>query len=224
MIKINLTPESELRNPLWFVPEVLVLVIAYLVAGQVVDMQLGTMREQVADVDAEISQLTQSIASLEPKVAQFKTMDEDIRALQAKLGALKGITDSIINRFRPIIILEHLQNLKTPGLWFDTLNFDAKQAKVEIKGESLDYLLVAEFITSIKATAQGEADPADIRTQVYFDDISLKQTKKIGPSGRFKDLTDVVDFEMNFTCKDRGKGTQSRSSVALSPAKTKLNF
>jgi hypothetical protein len=105
MIKINLTPENELRNPLWFIPEILVLLVAYLAAGQVVDMQLGTKREQIADVDAEIVQLAQSIASLEPKVAQFKTMDDDIRALQAKLGALKGITDSIINRFRPLSFL-----------------------------------------------------------------------------------------------------------------------
>ena len=45
-----------------------------------------------------------------------------IKMLGQKLAILESLTGSKVDRYKPIIVLEHLQNLRLEGLWFNSLN------------------------------------------------------------------------------------------------------
>ncbi len=225
MIKINLTPEEELRSPLWWIPEVAIIVVIYLAASWAVNAQMQGLREKTAELDAQITQIEQSISSLQVKTKRYDNLDSQINDLKSKIDSLKGITVSIINRFRPIIILEHLQTIKPAGVWFDELAIDSKAETLSLKGEALHSLLVSEFITGLKSTAQTETDPSDLRTQVYFDDINLLETKMLGGSGRFKDVLDVRSYSINLKYKDRTRSTNKNNiSLNIEPSSAIVNF
>ena len=91
-----------------------------------------------------------------------------------KLRALNAITDSRLAKYRPLIAIEHLQNLKPEAVWLTTLTVE--DGKIELEAMATDNVLVAEFITALKSTQLQDIDPADLRTQVYFSDVTLSGT------------------------------------------------
>ena len=152
---------------------------------------------------------------LNPDLERFKGLDKDIQTLNIKLDALKNITVSKISKYKPVIVLEHLQNLKPDGVWFSHVaigtslpplerdkegangnaipeSLDAKGSapvdndSFEVVGQAFDNLLTAELMTAIRSTGSQELDEGDLRTQVFFADLALRRSRSPRRAPRFQ--------------------------------------
>lgn len=122
MIKINLAPEEELENHFWWVPLVIAVVVLFFVSKFAVQMYLDDLRTQIVSIQAETEEHNRGFEELKSKQDEFKARDAEREDLENRLAALQRITESKILRYRPVILLEHLQNLKPEGIWFNRVS------------------------------------------------------------------------------------------------------
>jgi hypothetical protein len=220
VIKINLCPIDELENPYWFLPEVLTLLIVAVGAFAGVQWYFGTIDAETAAVQAEKQSKDEAIAQLEPDLRRFDDLQKDIADLQRKLAALKQITVSKIARFKPVIVIEHFQNLHPEGLWFNNIKvgIDGSES-FEAKGMALDNLLVAELLGAMRATESQEKDASDLRTMVYFNDLVLQESKiQDGASAAFPELKGLPAFIFKGVYHERPEEAEPAAAPPL-PAK-----
>jgi len=210
MIKINLVPIDELENPYWYVPDLILFLAIALMSYLGVDMYFGSIQKQINEANEKIESLNASTAQLAPDLERFKTLDTDVKTLQTKLQALQKITISKLERFTPLIVLEHIQNLKPQGVWYtgfsvtNTMNFN-------LKGMAFNNVMTAELMTSLRATAATETDASDLRTQVYFDNLNLVEATlspvTTTPTGETSREMPPSSFEITGVIKERAPPT-----------------
>ncbi len=185
MIKIQLCPPEELENPLWWVPDVAVAVLVVAAGYLGAQYYLGTIQEQVDTVETQAKSLKDSTEALKPDLERFKTLDGDIAALNTKLNALKKITVSKIARYKPLIAVEHFQNLRPEGVWFKSLKIGINgKDEFDLVAQAFDNLIIAEFMTAIRATDSQDKDDGDLRTQVAFTELALADSVLGQPGGQ----------------------------------------
>lgn len=219
MIKINLCPVDELEFPVWYryLPEISVFVVVLGAAFVGVQYYFGTIEEQIQVAQMETAEKVQATASLDPDIKKFKDLGQQIEALKQKITALQSITVSKIARYRPVIATEHLQNLKPDGVWFRRFSFGSKESPdgFALEGSAFDNILVAEFMTAMRATESQEKDEADLRTQVYFADLNLEKTMLLRDAdSAFPDLKNATDFHLKGSVRER---TEAVTPVPASP-------
>lgn len=183
MIKINLAPQDEIESPYWFLPEVLIIIISLGLSWYGVQMYLSDIENDISELQTQTESLRANYRTLKRETAEFDNLDKDIQKLNEKLNSLKNITISKISRFKPVILLEHLQNLKPDGLWFNYISDNSKSKVLTIVGKAFDSILVAEFMSSLEATKTQGVDDSDLRTQVYFEKIQLERISTTGATG-----------------------------------------
>ncbi len=220
MIKINLCPLDEIESPYWYVPDVIAATIVAVAVFFATQYYLGNIQDQIDGLVAEAASLDENTAKLTPDLEKFKNLGKDIAELNAKLSALKSITVSKISKYKPVIILEHLQNLKPEGVWFETvrIGFNVNAAKAvtagatglpqpaesaqaqevnedgfEVKGQAFDHILTAEFMTAIRSTENQEIDSGDLRTQVYFNELTLIDAN-INKAAAGRDFPEMANY------------------------------
>jgi hypothetical protein len=175
LIKVNLCPIDELDNKYWYVPELVVCLVVAVVGYYGFKYYFDTVEDEIRQLEQSRAAADEDTKKLEPHLERFKTLQDDIRELNTKIVALKSITTSKISRYKPLIALEHLQNLKPDGVWFESITLSADDAYA-IRGRAFDNILVAELMTSLKATETQDTEGADLRTKVYFKDLTLEAT------------------------------------------------
>lgn len=206
MIKINLCPIDELESQYWYVPDLAVAAVIAIVSFLGVQYYLGTIQEQIDTSRASIESLKENTAKLAPDLARFKDLKANVEELNQKLDALKAITVSKISKYKPVIVVEHFQNLKPEGVWFEELKVGADDpAEFEVKGKAFDNVLTAEFITALRSTGSQEPDESDLRTQVYFDGLVLQSTAvPEGTPADFPELAGYPEFTIKGKFQERG--------------------
>ena len=177
MIRVNLVPKEELESQLWFLPELLCFLLAGLAIYLVVDGKMEALKDSIAKSVSNRNELTEKTTKLQSGLERFKNLGKDKESLMVKLRALNAITDSRLAKYRPLIAIEHLQNLKPEAVWLMSLTVE--DARIELEAMATDNILVAEFITALKSTQFQDIDPADLRTQVYFSDVTLSGTTAV---------------------------------------------
>lgn len=182
MIKINLAPPLELENKYWYVPEL--TIFALILCGSLLgtEFYVGTVEREIADYRVETDQLRRNTKRLRVDVERYAQINAQLDVLKEKIKAIERITVSKIARYLPIVLLEHLQNLKPEGVWFTSLADDSKGSQIKISGGAFDSLLIAEFLSALEETKQQDFDPTDIRTQVYFPSVFLEKVTTSGAS------------------------------------------
>ncbi len=209
MIKIQLCPREELESQYWWAFDVGVGIAALFAAYIGVQYYLGTIQERIDSVDEKAASLVESTKRLQPDLERFKMLDKDIKALNVKLDALKKITVSKISRYKPVIVVEHFQNLKPEGVWFKSFKVGAAGNKdeFELRGQAFDNLLVAEMMTAMRATETQEKDDGDLRTQVRFAELMIEETqigREGGGGGSFPELATYPEFRIKGKFADHG--------------------
>jgi hypothetical protein len=211
MIKVNLCPVEELEGPYWYVPD-LAIALTVAVAGYfAVQYYLGTIQDDIDTVQQSITSLETSTKQLEPDLKRFETLDQDIQKLNAKLTALQNITVSRIERIKPLIVLEHLQNIKPMGVWYQSLDIGLSDPdEFKVSGQSFDSILTAEFMMALRSTETQDVEPSDLRTQIYFSGLSLRSVElRKGDVIGFPDLKDMPSFEIRGMFANRDVGEAS---------------
>jgi Tfp pilus assembly protein PilN len=207
MIKINLCPIDELESQYWYVPDLAVAAVVAIVSFLGVQYYLGTIQEQIDTTQASIASLKESTERLAPDLVRFKDLQKNVAELNQKLDALKVITVSKISKYKPVIVVEHFQNLKPDGVWFESLRIGADTDPVgfEVKGRAFDNVLTAEFITALRSTESQEPDESDLRTQVYFNGLMLENTQvSDGAPENFPELIGYPEFTIKGRFQERG--------------------
>lgn len=178
MIRVNLVPKEELESQLWFAPELMVLILVAFAGNTWVDSEISLVQDQIAEVSASRDAFNEKAKKIKPQVDRFKNLGKDKDALMLKLRALKAITGSRLSKYRELIVIEHLQNLKPESVWLTNLSIDG--TSMSFDAYASDNILVAEFITALKSTQYQDVDPSDLRTQVFFTDAILSGTSEMG--------------------------------------------
>ena len=123
MIKINLAPAGEFDSPLWWVPDAVTFVVAVGAMMLASYLFLSSVRSEIDIIDAERVKLDQDNQTLKADVDRYAALSKEITELQRIKDSYSRITETKLARYLPIIILEHLQNLKPQGVWFTRVNF-----------------------------------------------------------------------------------------------------
>jgi len=200
LININLAPIDEQESPYWYLPELAMFILSVGISWFAVQSYLEGIQVNVARYEIEVASKNAAYQVITRETARYNQLDKDIEKLNEKLNSLQKITISKIARFRPVIILEHLQNLKPEGIWFNYISDNSEAKTMTVVAKSFDSILVAEFMSALEATKTQEIDESDLRTQVYFDKTRLERVATTG-------------FAANAGGRARG-GVRSRSQLA----------
>ncbi len=203
MIKINLVPVDELENQLWWVADAAVLLIVACASFFASQWYLGKIQEQTDEVAVRATGLEESAATLEPEITRYAGLQAKKDALNEKLNSLKKITVTKISKFEPVIVLEHLQNLKPEGIWFSKLQIGIPAGTFKIFGQGFDNLLLAEFMTGIRSTETQEKDDSDLRTHIFFANLDLVDSAVSEGKSSFPDVGAFPSFELKGLIKDK---------------------
>ena len=149
---------------------------------------LGGIRDGIETANNQVQTKGVALEEITKETAKYDQLDQDIVKLNQKLMALKNITVSKISKYKSVILLEQLQNLKPEGVWFNYIGDNTAGNKLTIVGKSFDNILVAEFMTALSATKTQDLDESDLRTQIYFEEIRLE---RISTSGATSSLSTV---------------------------------
>ena len=208
MIKINLVPADELENPLWFVPDISIFLIVALITYFGFTSAITSIQDQITSAEEKKGEITSKRNNIANDVKEYNLLNRRIKKLHMQLSALDQITASHF-RFMPIIVLEHLQNLKPQGLWFKTLKIgdDKSENVVNVSGNAFDYLLVAEFLTNLRATEEQKIDHLDLRSQIYFSNSILRKAKmpdsERSGDPQYPDVKGIHEFDIGLTVNQR---------------------
>lgn len=204
MIKINLVPVDELENQLWWVADAAVLLIVACAGFFASQWYLGKIQEQTDEIAIRAQGLEESTLALQPEIKRFATLQAKKDSLNEKIDSLRKITVTKISKFEPVIVLEHLQNLKPEGIWFSKLQIGTPDEKTfKILGQGFDNLLLAEFMTGIRSTETQEKDDSDLRTHIFFSNLELVNSAVGSGASFFPDVDAFPSFELNGTINDK---------------------
>lgn len=208
MIKINLCPLDELESQYWWVPEAVLFAVVGILCVLGVEWYHGQIQDEIDANVAKAEEIKTTAEGMQAAVARAKQMEKDEVELRRKLDALKLITVSPIAKYKHLIAVEHMANLRPEGVWITYLKTqeDDKEMRFELKGQAFDNLLIAEMISGIRSTISQEADESDLRTMIYFDQLDLDQTSipKVAPRG-FPELVKFPEFLLTGGVIDRAK-------------------
>ena len=227
MININLTPVEELENPLWWIPDLIGFGVSAVFAFIAFQIYFGIIQTQVDDNNDRIAAFDRQSNLMRTDISQFNNLNEKISKLESKKTSLLRITESKLIRYLPVILLENLQNLKPDGLWFNRVSFvDVEKSgnensedntvdngtnlaevsegdfpvAIEVEGSSFSNTIIAEFMTSLKATKNQDADPSDVRTQLFFSQVDIELTEL---EQRVENGPEVKNFKLRLSFQER---------------------
>ena len=165
MLKIQLCPESELENHLWWVLDVASFVLCGAIVYLAAIIALNSIRDDIAVTTGTSLNWATQLQKIGPSVEKFKGLDVEVALLNRKIDALKHITVSRIDKVLPIVVAEQLQTLRPEGLWFHSMAY-REDKTLTMKGSSNDSLLISEFLLGLRETMNPETITSDIRTQI----------------------------------------------------------
>jgi len=211
MIKINLAPIEELENKFWFLPDLVFVVVIGVSSYLGVQFFLGEMEAEIIKYTEERRDFKESLRRLKPDLERVAALQADLAQLDKKMKSLEEITVSKIARFKPIILLEHLQNVKPEGLWFNFLKDESNDSIIRLVGAAFDNLLVAEFMSALTETRIQEVDATDLRTQVFFPRVHLERVATTG-AGKTDEKVEKTKAYQAFASTQDQKLKESKAS------------
>lgn len=213
MIEINLAPPEELENHHWFVPDLAVILIFGLLSYGSVLLFLEAARGSIEQKRSEVERVSSDYKRMQPDVQKFMDLSKQVTLLEQKIQSIGLITASKIDRYMPVVLLEHLQNLKPEGVWLTELIQNHRDSVLTLSGGAVDSLYIAEFMSTLDALKHQVPSSSDIRTLIYFERVYLdrvltgKQILGSSPNASSEPLQKAFD-----TTKDQSITGAQRSS------------
>lgn len=239
MIKINLAPIEEYEEPYWWVPDIITFALILGLTIAVGNYYLGIKQAEIERQREEEQNLLSSLDSMKGDVTRHEQLVKKIEELESLRQSFSKITQSKLARYLPVILLEQIQVVKPEGVWLSGIYFksdkdqqgDGTQAvqkpsdvrEIEITGYAFDHIILAEFMTLLKATENQEFAEGDVRTHVYFDEINLHSTGTMAINRKVNGQDEplgIVEFKIAAHYIDRTGSEPKPATQLLSRRKT----
>jgi hypothetical protein len=195
MLRVQLCPQSELENRSWWLPDLVVLLLVGLISWLGASYAIDSLKTETQEVVKNTANWTSQSSKIQPLVAKFKGLDNEVNVLSKKIAALQQININGAGKILPIVVTEQLQTIRPEGVWFHSIALNEERSLI-VTGASSDSLLISEFLLSLRETMNPETTTTDIRSQIGFEKISLKEIKDQISDPGFSDLKNILMFDM----------------------------
>lgn len=222
MLKIQLCPESELENEHWYTYDVLLLVVLSLIGWVAASFWLANLKQETERLNSVASSWEAQIEETQPLINKFNNLDADIALLNKKIEIIKRITAAHPEKVKPIVVLEQLQTLRPDGLWYLTMTLDEAD-HLHITGASTDSILISEFLLGVRETMNPDTWTDDIRTQIGFETIALKEMKRTQGDSDLKDVGENLTFDFTAEVAMKRRSYKMGSPTVLGPLPRSAN-
>ena len=176
LIEINLAPESETDNKFWFVLDLIVVFLCFFITDALTKSYTDSLKDEINTIKKETRFLRKDTKNLKRDILRFDDIERQIQDLKVKIATVENLTESTFDRFRPIAVIELLENMKPEGVWFSGLYYDTKNMQIYINGGTFDYEFIAIFMDNLKSLKFQEIEDIDMRTRLFFSEVFLEHT------------------------------------------------
>jgi hypothetical protein len=206
-----------LENKNWWHLDVVVLVIVAALAYVLLENHFDEVRANIVKSQERKASFDQKFASRQAGLEKFKSLNSEIELLNRKIGALKKITTSKVDKVKPLLALDQLQTLWMEGIWYEELQYSAEGGLV-ISASAHDGILVGEYMLGVRETMNPDTRNDDLRTQVGFDSVSLRFAK-LSPNGDeiFQDIKKKMQFQISASHVEKPAIPSQSAGVTLGP-------
>lgn len=217
MIKTQLCPSGELENKNWWHLDVIVLILVAALSYVLLESYFDEMRAKILVSQERKASYDQKYVSRQAGLEKFKSLNTEIELLNRKIGALKKITTSKVDKVKPLVALDQLQTLWMEGIWYEELDYSSNGTLI-IKASAHDSILVGEYMLGVRETMNPETRNDDLRTQMGFDSVSLRFVKLL-PSGDeiFSDIKKKMQFQISALHVEKPALPSQSADVTLGP-------
>ena len=77
------------------------------------------------------------------------------------------------------------------------------QTRIRIRGSAFSKILIGEFMTAIIATQNQEFNPLDVRSQLYFDQVTINSAELSTTANAATSARDISNFELILEFKEK---------------------
>jgi hypothetical protein len=197
MIKVQLAPFGELEDKNWWAVDAAVLMLLGLLTHYLAGAYLDIKRNETTALLAKKARWEQELEAKGPALKQFESLEPEIAKLNQKISALQRITTSKLDKVKPLVAMDQLQTLAIQGVWYERLEYTA-EGGVTILGSANDSLLIGEYMLGVRESMNPETYNDDIRTQIGFDNLKLKNAILIDTQDDFfRDVKLRMRFEIS---------------------------
>jgi type IV pilus assembly protein PilN len=148
MIRINLLPHREAKRKLKQKAFVALMMFGGVAGAAVVLMVGGYNARQITVQEQRNAVLTQASAELDKKIAEIKTLKEDIAALQARQQAVEDLQG---DRNQPVHLLDELVRQTPEGVTLKSVKQDGQ--RVTLGGNAQSQERVAELLRNLSGAS-----------------------------------------------------------------------
>lgn len=215
MIRTQLCPLGELENKNWWYIDAAFLMAMVVVLYMFVGVILDEKREETQVLITKKAKWEQDLEAKKPALEKFKTLNEEMDMLNRKIGALKKITTSKLDKVKPLVALDQLQTLWLDGVWYESLEYSV-DGITKIRGAALDSMLIGEYMLGVRESMNLETKNDDLRTQIGFADVSIKSARyNEGADEFFRDVSNKMSFDL--TAKHTEKAGANMPPTSMMP-------
>ena len=154
MIRINLLPHREAKRKQKQQAFVALMLLGGLVGAAVVLLVGGYNARQISVQEQRNAVLTQASADLDKKIAEIKTLKEDIAALQARQQAVEDLQG---DRNQPVHLLDELVRQTPEGVHLKSVRQDGQ--RVTLGGNAQSQERVAELLRNLSGASEWLQSP-----------------------------------------------------------------
>lgn len=90
-----------------------------------------------------------------------------------------------------------------PGELAQVTGSQAGKTRIRIRGSAFSKILIGEFMTAIKATQNQEFNPLDVRSQLFFSQVTINSAELATTSRESNSAREVSDFELILEFKEK---------------------
>ncbi len=175
MIKINLVPADEIENKYWYAIDLALLAALFLISYVSLDFYKKSFQEKLDHLIAEQTEIESHIKKMSNTGKKYELLQNKISELEKKSFSLSLITTSDLEKSKPIIALEIIQDKLPKGIWFDQLIHEQDNHSFQITGGAYDNLLISEFISDLSLISSEKENIQDVKSRIFFPKIHLEK-------------------------------------------------
>lgn len=170
MIRINLLPVKAAQKKEMLKGQLMVVVLALIVAFGVCGAAFMYVTGEVESKQAQIDQKNAEIMQLQKKIGEVNQFKKRQEALRAKLDVLEKLKEA---RVGPLYIMDALYEALPEKLWVTKLQLTNNRAS--ISGIGVNEETVAKFMRSLEDSDFFEGVELRVTKQIVQDKIKFQQ-------------------------------------------------